>query len=132
MERTKSPQCVARGRGCAARGDRRHDRPPPAAQSGVTHRSFGLPPCEITPRAAFARSATRCAATGNGTNGTFAVDPKNSARTEHRAKRLSAEDRGDDSIAANLPPHFETEGLGRSKRPTKRRRVAMKGGRGER
>src|SRR5207244_11248137 len=39
---------------------------------------------------------------------------------------------GDDSIAANLPPHFETEELGRSKRTTKRRRVAMKGGRGER
>jgi hypothetical protein len=61
--------------------------PEPAAQSGVTHRSFCLSPCEITPRAAFARSAARCAR-GPGTARTelFRSIQNIQHGTEHRAK----------------------------------------------
>jgi hypothetical protein len=68
--------------------------PESAAQSGVTHRSFRLSPCEITPRAAFARSATRWRRPGTARQGTLQSIQKIQHGTEHRAKRLSAEDRG--------------------------------------
>jgi hypothetical protein len=60
--------------------------PEPAAQSGVTHRSFCLSPCGITPRAAFACSATRCAATETARTELLRSIQKIQHGTEHRAK----------------------------------------------
>jgi hypothetical protein len=106
--------------------------PEPAAQSGATHRSFCLPVRDHTARRVCAqRDALRSDRERHernfcGRSKKFSTEP-NTGPSDCRPRIA-----GDDSIAANLPPHFETEELGRSKRPTKRRRVAMKGGRGER